>query len=126
MAAPQVPINNVVNVTVEQKSSSSGWIAATMVLLFATPLGCIAIPVALLILVFAFSIALALLPMIIGVSAAVFVWNSKVIAQDKKLPIVGGIIGVAVLAQLTLFLVSAQNQEPSKPATPATQTPVKP
>lgn len=101
----QQPIVNVTT-TVTQKGSSGGWWAALLLLLFGSPLGCIAIPVALVLLVVVFyigAIALIFAPMIVAIISAVVVWRHQAILPQRKTYIIAGILGGGLLIQFLLL-----------------------
>ena len=99
----QHPPQNNVNVVVTQQNNNnnSGWWAAILLLLFGTPLGCIAIPAALVLMAVAFQFT----PMIIAVFVAIAIGKST-LDQDKKIIgivaslVVGAALNGVLLAQL--------------------------
>ena len=119
---------NVVNVTVQQNNSSGGWLAAWAVMLFATPLGCIAIPVAVVVLLLVVGAGIAFAPMIIAIIASVIVWKHPSISQHRKMPILAGILAVGLVVQIAMFAASngatpTETPQTTSPATsPATST----
>ena len=115
-AAPPQQAPNLVNVTVQQKNSNAGWWAATAVMLYGTPLGCIAIPVTLILLAFAFTAGIAFSPTIVAVIAAVVVGKHPSIAKNRKLPIIAALLVVGIGANAVMF---SQKTTPSSDATTA-------
>ena len=95
-----MPIQNNVNVVVTQQNNNnnSGWLAALLVMMFATPLGCIMIPVALLVMAFAFQVA----PTIIGIVAAVIISRSNLPQDQKNWYMAGAVIGGIVINAILL------------------------
>jgi len=102
VVAPQQP-QNIVNVSVQQKSSSGGWLAALIVALFATPLGCIAIPAVLVLLLLAYSAGIAFAPMLLAIVGSVVVWKLQAVRPEHKVPMIAGLLGVGAAIQLLLF-----------------------
>jgi zinc-ribbon domain len=102
VVAPQQP-QNIVNVSVQQKSSGGGWLAALAVALFATPLGCIAIPTVLVLLVLAVSTGLVFAPMILAIVGAVIVWKLQAVKPEHKVPMIAGLLVVGGVVQVLMF-----------------------
>jgi len=96
---PHPPQNNV-NVVVTQKNgSNAGWWAAALLLMFGTPLGCIAIPIAIVLMAIAFRFA----PMIIAGYVALLITRSTLEPEKKT---IGIVIALVVGAAFTQGLIA--------------------
>lgn len=87
-----------VNVTVVNKTNNSGWWAAVLLLIFGTPLGCIAIPLALVLFVAAFQFT----PMIIAIVIIPFIWKSSLDPQIKPI-VIGGVFMAGAIANAIML-----------------------
>lgn len=85
-SSPDGPnVSQPVNISVTQQQNNSGWWAAALLLIFGTPLGCIAIPLMLVLLAVFFQFA----PILIAVAVAVVIGKSALDNQYKAMAIAG-------------------------------------
>jgi len=98
-APPYYPPQQNINVVVNQKNGGSGWLVAWLLLLFGTPLGCIAIPIALVMLAVCFQFA----PIIIAIIVAVSIGKSTLDPENKTTGIIAAIVIGAALNGLLLL-----------------------
>lgn len=78
-------------------SGSAGWIAALMVALFATPLGCIALPLALVAGGFFFGVVKEFMPILIAIAICSVVYRSTMNSRDKQTAIIIALVVGAII-----------------------------
>ncbi len=95
-AYPQAPVH----VTVSN-GSNAGWLAAAMVLLLATPLGCLVIPVSLICGALVLLVGWSVWPILATAGAAVAVVRAppQSVPQDKKVYLVLAIVALGVIIE---------------------------
>ncbi len=116
---PQMPAQ-VVSGTETKKPKTGQWLA--LAALLAPPMGCITIPVALILLAVLAGAGLAFAPLLLAAGASFYVWKTVEMEKNKKLLSIAGILFVGLVLNGLLAVALSKNNPNSEVSRVATNS----